>query len=176
MIRKITSHLGKQSRTYIISAGLVLTAIIGTLDFWTGFEVSLSPWYLVPILLVAWYAGRSYGFIVAAVSAVVWLWADLAAGHIYQNPLVPYWKTVAIFGEFLVAAILADQLKQDFETKDRLVKELSEAMVNIKVLRGLIPICAWCKEIRDDSGYWQEIEAYLAERLPTACVRSAGKK
>jgi hypothetical protein len=32
------------------------------------------------------------------------------------------------------------------------------------VLSGLLPICAWCKKIRDDGGYWSKIEAYLSER------------
>lgn len=47
--------------------------------------------------------------------------------------------------------------------KDRLLAELMDALNNVKTLRGLIPICAWCKKIRDDKGYWQQLEAYLKE-------------
>ena len=36
-------------------------------------------------------------------------------------------------------------------------------MARVKVLRGLLPMCAWCKKVRDDGGYWNQIEAYLAE-------------
>jgi hypothetical protein len=32
---------------------------------------------------------------------------------------------------------------------------------HVKTLRGLLPICAWCKRIRDDSGYWSQVETYL---------------
>jgi len=40
-------------------------------------------------------------------------------------------------------------------------KELERALQEIKVLRGFIPICSWCKKIRDDGGYWQQIESYI---------------
>ena len=41
--------------------------------------------------------------------------------------------------------------------------ELEAAMVQIKVLRGIIPICSSCKKIRDDAGYWQQVEEYISE-------------
>ena len=42
-------------------------------------------------------------------------------------------------------------------------RELEDAHAKIKTLRGLIPICATCKKIRSDEGYWQQIEQYLTE-------------
>jgi sigma-B regulation protein RsbU (phosphoserine phosphatase) len=42
-------------------------------------------------------------------------------------------------------------------------KELSEALAQVKQLKGLLPICMFCKRIRDDENYWQQIEAYLGE-------------
>ena len=42
-------------------------------------------------------------------------------------------------------------------------EELQRALRDVKVLRGLIPICASCKKIRDDKGYWNQIETYIAE-------------
>jgi len=44
---------------------------------------------------------------------------------------------------------------------ERTVEELRKALGEIKTLRGLIPICAWCKKIRNDAGYWQRLETYL---------------
>lgn len=49
------------------------------------------------------------------------------------------------------------------DTLARRVEELEQAMSEIKTLKGLVPICASCKKIRDDDGYWQEVEAYLSE-------------
>jgi hypothetical protein len=42
-------------------------------------------------------------------------------------------------------------------------RELEEAQDRIKVLRGLLPICSWCKNIRDDRGYWTQMEAYIRD-------------
>ena len=40
-------------------------------------------------------------------------------------------------------------------------RELQEVLGNIKTLRGLLPLCASCKKIRDDKGYWNQLEAYI---------------
>jgi len=47
--------------------------------------------------------------------------------------------------------------------REHLIEELQDALANIRTLRGLIPICAWCKRIRNDSGYWEQLEQYLKE-------------
>ena len=43
------------------------------------------------------------------------------------------------------------------------VKELEDALARVKYLRGLLPICAYCKKIRNDQNYWQQVEAYITE-------------
>jgi len=44
------------------------------------------------------------------------------------------------------------------------IRELQDALDQIKTLKGLIPMCASCKKIRDDEGYWQQVETYIMER------------
>lgn len=56
------------------------------------------------------------------------------------------------------------QLRARAKELDRRVQE---AVRELKVLSGLLPICAWCKKVRDDHGYWSQIEAYLAARTDT---------
>jgi len=52
--------------------------------------------------------------------------------------------------------------RKDYEAeREKLVVELRDALVRVKTLSGLIPICAWCKSIRSDSGYWQNVEEYV---------------
>jgi len=51
--------------------------------------------------------------------------------------------------------------KQAEEERERLIVELEEALSKIKTLKGLIPICASCKKIRDDKGFWNKLEAYI---------------
>jgi hypothetical protein len=43
----------------------------------------------------------------------------------------------------------------------RISARLAQVLENVKALRGLLPICAWCKRIRDDKGYWSQVEAYV---------------
>lgn len=47
--------------------------------------------------------------------------------------------------------------------QDKLICELREALQKIKTLKGLLPICAWCKKVRDDQGYWKGVEKYIEE-------------
>jgi len=49
------------------------------------------------------------------------------------------------------------------EEREKLIDELQEALANIKTLRGLLPICSYCKKIRDDKGYWNQIESYIRD-------------
>lgn len=51
--------------------------------------------------------------------------------------------------------------KQAEAERERLILELQEAVANVKALRGLLPICAYCKKIRDDQGYWNQVELYI---------------
>jgi hypothetical protein len=54
-------------------------------------------------------------------------------------------------------------LKQAEEERERLIRELQEALAKVKMLSGMLPICSSCKRIRDDQGYWQRIEEYIRD-------------
>lgn len=45
--------------------------------------------------------------------------------------------------------------------REKLVQALQDSLAKVKTLSGLLPICAWCKNIRDDEGYWSEVEGYV---------------
>jgi PAS domain S-box-containing protein len=53
------------------------------------------------------------------------------------------------------------RLKQSLADNEKLVSELQAARGKVKTLSGLLPMCAWCKRIRDDAGYWSRIESYI---------------
>lgn len=53
--------------------------------------------------------------------------------------------------------------KQAEQEREKLIEELRDAAAKIKTLRGLLPICSTCKKIRDDKGYWKQIESYIRE-------------
>lgn len=55
------------------------------------------------------------------------------------------------------------RLKHESETRFRTQAEtLAEALERVQTLKGMLPICAWCKKIRDDKGYWTQVESYVA--------------
>ncbi|MBI5464154.1 MAG: PAS domain S-box protein, partial [Ignavibacteriales bacterium] len=55
------------------------------------------------------------------------------------------------------------QRKKVEQERERLVRELQDALASIRALSGMLPICANCKKIRDDKGYWNQIEKYIME-------------
>jgi PAS domain S-box-containing protein len=54
--------------------------------------------------------------------------------------------------------------KKAEEEKEKLIKELQEALAKVRTLSGLLPMCSSCKKIRDDKGYWIEVERYISKR------------
>jgi PAS domain S-box-containing protein len=55
------------------------------------------------------------------------------------------------------------EAKRAQDERERLINELQRALADLKTLSGLVPICANCKKIRDDKGYWTQVEAYIQE-------------
>ena len=61
-----------------------------------------------------------------------------------------------------LAGVLTERWQAE-QARLRAIQELERALNEIKTLRGLIPICAWCKKIRNDAGSWEQLEGYLRE-------------
>lgn len=59
--------------------------------------------------------------------------------------------------------LLHRSLKEEQREKDRLITDLQRALAEVRQLSGLLPICAHCKSIRRDNGYWQQVEGYLSD-------------
>lgn len=74
--------------------------------------------------------------------------------------------SVYLMFAFLFFAILrwreSAVAKQELMLKNA---RLEEALNEVRALREIVPICAWCKEIRDDEGYWHQLEAYMKKHV-----------
>ena len=68
----------------------------------------------------------------------------------------------AITGCIGIALDITEQKRLE-EQRERLIADLRNALTHIKTLRGLLPICAACKKIRDNHGYWKQIEEYISD-------------
>ena len=69
-------------------------------------------------------------------------------------------QTIGLVG---IGRDITAQKKAEAE-RERLIIELQDALADVKLLSGLVPICANCKKIRDDQGYWTQIESYIQDR------------
>jgi len=56
------------------------------------------------------------------------------------------------------------QLRRLMENQERLIGELNQALAEVKTLKGILPICSYCKKIRDEEGNWHQMEKYIATR------------
>ena len=81
--------------------------------------------------------------------------------HIYEIAIQNLLNNEAVKGIVVNSHDITDR-KLVEEEKEKLVVELRESLSKIKTLSGLLPICSWCKKIRDDEGYWQQLESYIS--------------
>jgi diguanylate cyclase (GGDEF)-like protein len=86
--------------------------VVGSLDYLTGYEISMSLFYLAPVSLAAWYGGRRAGLVIAVVSCASWYLADLASGHTYSHPAIPVWNAAVRLGFFAITAILLAAVRE----------------------------------------------------------------
>ncbi len=84
-----------------------------------------------------------------------------------------------IQGASIILRDITERKKQEKE-RLRLIDELKEALKRVQTLNGQLPICASCKQIRNDGGYWEQVETYIRSRsnaefthgICPDCVRS----
>ena len=75
--------------------------------------------------------------------------------------MLPWSLSFAILCALL--CILYGGFKQANKENSKLIIELQDALAEVKTLSGLMPICSFCKKIRDDKGYWNQFESYIKE-------------
>lgn len=133
-------------------SGLMLLGLVGLSDYLTGPEISFGIFYFLPIWLMTWHFNRVVAVLSSLLCALVWFAVDAASGVQYSTPIVRFWNAAARLVYFLAFAFLLSYIREQLRQSKEEVKRLSE----------LLPICASCKKIRNDEGYWQEIEGYLS--------------
>jgi hypothetical protein len=141
--------------------GISFTIAVAVIDYVTGDEIDVVFLYIVPLALASWKLRRAEAITAAIVCTAAWLIEVRLYNRPAAHPLIPYWNALMLFGIFLTVVLILSSLRKSFAEQRRLIGELQTALANIKTLRGLLPICAWCKKIRDDKGYWQAVDTYL---------------
>ena len=148
-----TSTKTRAKEMLLAVSGLMLLGLVGLSDYMTGPEISFGLFYFLPIWLMTWQFSRGVAILFSFLCALVWFAVDDASGVQYSAPIVPFWNAAARLVYFLSFTFLLSYIREQLRRTKEEVKRLS----------ALLPICASCKSIRDDRGYWQKVEAYICQ-------------
>lgn len=140
----------------------VLLAVIFTVDLFIPLGVAIGVLYLVVVLLTLWTPHSKATLIIAMLSSLL-----IVAVFFYKPPVDSMWKAIFNRGISLftvwAAALLGLQKNKIEQQRTILLLEREKALQEVRILRGFLPICASCKKIRDDNGYWTQIEGYIKD-------------
>lgn len=114
---------------------LLITAVLGIIDLATGYEYSFSVFYLLPVSIAAWYDHAKVTVVTILLSAITWLFADINAGHLYSNPIIPFWNTIVRLGLFTIVAFLLINVRRNWqEMKNLAMKDQLTSLDNSRAL------------------------------------------
>ena len=156
-------YLAKKPIPFLWTIALLLNLIIGVIDYLTGYEIGMEVFYLMPIGLLSWLVSRSAGITMSVISTATLMTANYLAGKVIANYFIYSWNIFVHVGFFLIVAYLISMEKIISDNNKILIDKLQKAIDEIKTLSGLLPMCSACKKIRDDDGYWKQIEHYISE-------------
>lgn len=120
---KVDQFLARQTRSFWGLAGGGLVILLGVVDYLTGYEFSFSLFYLVPISVVAWYAGRRPALLISAASAIAWFLADYLAGNPVSDLSIYLWNTLMRLCFFLIVTMLIVSLRKAFNLNRELARQ-----------------------------------------------------
>lgn len=107
----VLGKLEKKSSLFWVSTGCLFVAGVGVADVVTGPEIAFGLFYLIPIFLVGWFAGRTAGLAISVVAALAWAVADALGGQEYSQPTIRYWNAAVRFGFFAIVTLLLSALR-----------------------------------------------------------------
>jgi len=84
----------KYRKLLSLALSFVLLVVVGVMDVLTIHELSFSLFYLIPVIMVGWWAGREWGMVFSVVTVVVWLIADVLSGSTQLHPAIYIWNTM----------------------------------------------------------------------------------
>ena len=122
LITRINQAIGKIGQPWWVVIASVLIVGIGLLDFTSGYELAFSLFYLLPIMVVAWFVGRKAGLLFSLLASLFWFTADYFSGHVYSNPLFYFWNTAIRLAFFVIVVLLLSALQNALENEKALAR------------------------------------------------------
>ena len=173
----------QRSVTLLLAHLVALTLVVlGHGSVATRMLVNSTCWLFISLLAAqalrgpgrgVWWEGRELPAVVLGAHAIFHGARILAVGLLDLHPVTASAEAVlqlsTIEVSIFMVALYASLL---IAGAVRWNRELKEALEQVKALSGLLPICSSCKSIRDDRGYWNRVEAYIAERSDATFTHS----
>lgn len=113
---------GRTGVLFTLLACVAGVMLLGLVDYFTGYEVSFSLFYLLPIAAASWFIGRAAGVLISILSAVSWIAADTLNGHPYSSYLIPIWNSFIRLGFFIIITLLISRLRIYLRHEKRLAR------------------------------------------------------
>jgi hypothetical protein len=142
-----------KTSTYSLAYWIVLVALIMAGDYLTGPLILFPVFYLLPIVLVAWTNGRWWGLFFAFA---------MPLGRVYFSLNWPVPWSISALAVNTIIRILV--LAGFAVLVDMVAIQKRKLEHEIQMLRGILPICSFCKKIRDQDGHWEVLEHYISVR------------
>jgi signal transduction histidine kinase len=130
-IRTQAKRIGEvfqRSRRLSICATLLLVLAVGVADYFSGYQIYWSIFYLVAISFALWNVGVPFALLISVLSIASWLVGDWAAGVIYPNRFVPIWNALITLGSYLVVIWLLSRLKSSHQTLEARIGQRTAAL------------------------------------------------
>ena len=119
---QIIKYLGNQTKSLVFAISLALVLVIGLVDYLAGPDISLLVFFMLPIFIAVWFAGKGAGIAVSILSGVVWTAIALVGSHPHLHPAIPIWNIVSKFGFLLIFAHILAALKNVLEHERELAR------------------------------------------------------
>ena len=141
--------------------------LLGVVDWQTGYELNFFVFYFLPISVGAWFGGLTYSIILSVLSAFTWYGAETLSHHTYSDPLFAVWNTLIRLISFLAIGWAVASMRSALMREQQASAALRQAISQVKVLEGILPICCGCKKIREKDGTWRRLETYIGQHANT---------
>jgi signal transduction histidine kinase len=99
-VDRIGPFLLRQSRFQLFAEVLVLCIVVGAIDYLTGYDITIYPFYSIPILVMIWFGDMKFATMISVLCTVLWWWADKASGHYYPSEWLRLWEAIMRFAYF----------------------------------------------------------------------------
>ena len=117
------------SKPAAFTSALLSIALLGVIDYVTGYEVSIFIFYAIPIVAVAWFNDKNSAILMALIAALVWWWADRLAMHPYRWGWLQAWESAVRLGFFIFAGISGSAIRAHHDAVEARIRLLEHSQL-----------------------------------------------